>query len=78
MNKIGEIKPYGVAKMTVYYDKKAKQNPYKVYTEWSGYTLKGYREQKRMVEKYADLYSCVAVMAQYAMEHNEEGRGINE
>ena len=75
MNKIGEINPKNTHKITVYYDGKAKSNPYRVYEEFKAYNKDLYlTDRKRLVAKYADLHSCVALMAQYTMEHNEESR----
>lgn len=74
MTKIAEIQPKGVVKMVVYYDSKAKNNPYRIYAE--GYELSNYglKKRRKQVNRYSDLLSCALVMAQYAKEHNEEGR----
>lgn len=74
MNKIGEIKPKGVPKMTVYYDPKAKANPYRVYKEWMGYTEHGCRERKQLVDKYADLETAMWELLHYCRWHNETSR----
>ena len=75
MNKIGEIKPINGDKLTVYYDKKAKYNPYKVYREWWGYSPHGNVYHKQMVAKYGNLHSCGLLIAKYTERFNEEGRG---
>lgn len=74
MKKIAELQPYGTPKMTIYYDEKAKVNPYRVMVEQYVPAEYGMRHQKKQINRYADLASCVRVMAQYAYEHNEEGR----
>jgi hypothetical protein len=75
MTKIGYISPNGVHTLCIYYDAKAKKNPYRVYLEWkevSGpYDL---RSRRKMVAQYADLYSCAFVLLGWCKEHNEEGR----
>lgn len=60
--------------MTVYYDEKAKVNPYRVMVERYVLTEYGLKHQKKLIDRYADLNSCACVMAQYAKDHNEEGR----
>ena len=75
MQKIACISPKGVPSMTVYYDKKAKMNPYRVYKEWNEVTEYGIRRKKNLVIRYADLWSCANLMQGYIATHNEEGRG---
>ena len=76
MTKIAHVQPKGTPQMTVYYDQKAKQNPYRVYIEgykWNperGYAMPFKHERSR----YADLASAVEEMLLYAGTHNEEGR----
>lgn len=75
MKKIAEIHPAGVPAMVVYYDNEVKVNPYRVYHEWYEYIPgEGCRERVKQVVRYADLYSCAYAMADYARQHNEEGR----
>ena len=74
MTKIASISPKGVPHMVVYYDKEAKQNPYRVYLEWCEAGEHGNRQRKKQIMRYADLGSCGALIAQYAIRHNEEGR----
>ena len=75
MIKVAEIKPYGVANMTVYYDKTVKTNPYRVYLEWNEITDRGLVDHKKQVSRFADLGSAVGMMATYVLRNNEEGRG---
>ena len=75
MQKIASISPKGVPSMTVYYDKKAKTNPYRVYKEWNEVTEYGIRHRKKLVIRYADLLSCAHLMLGYISMYNEEGRG---
>ena len=76
MTKIAHVQPKGQPTMTIYYDQKAKINPYRVYTE--GYKWipeRGYaRPTKNEVHRYADLASAVEYMFYYARQFNEEGR----
>ena len=74
MFKIAEIKPKGVAKMVVYYDRHADRNPYRVYLEWKEQTPHGLANRRKMINRYADLFSEAAEMNQYAFQHNEERR----
>lgn len=74
MTKIAEIRPSGVPKMVVYYDDKAKNNPYRIYAEGYELTNYGLRKRRKQVNRYADLFSCALAMTQYAKEHNEEKR----
>ena len=60
--------------MVIYYDSKDEHNPYKVVSEWNELTTAGIRRRRRMVAKYADLFSCVVQLYQYTMAHNEERR----
>lgn len=74
MKKIAEIHPYRGGKMIVCYDNKTNTNPYRVYLVWYSPSPLGLREHKKLVNRYADLYSCALLMADHAREHNEEGR----
>lgn len=74
MKKIAEIQPKGVARMTIYYDNKTSVNPYRVYLEWMELGHYGLSERRRQVVRYANLASAAAQLAQYATQHDEEGR----
>ena len=74
MTKIGSISPYRYADMTIYYDDKAKVNPYRVYLEWRELGQYGITKRRRQVERYADLSSCMEMMREYVQDHNEDGR----
>ena len=74
MTKIGHIAPAGVPALCVYYDDKAKRNPYRVYKEWKESGPCGLRSRRKMVAQYADLYSCAFVILGWCKENNEEGR----
>lgn len=60
MTKMGFVAPKGRHRMSIYYDEKEKYNHYKVYMEWQDS-----KRHKRLVEKYADLYSAVLRIASY-------------
>lgn len=72
--KIGFIAPIGSDMLSVYYDRKAKKNPYRVYREWKEAGPYGLRSRRKMVAQYADLYSCAFVILGWCKEHNEERR----
>ena len=74
MTKIGEIHPKGVASMKIYYDEKAKNNPYKVYGEWYEIGNYGLTKHRKKITEYANLSSCVECMMNYTRSHDEEGR----
>ena len=74
MKKIGELSPKNAPTITIYYDDKAKLNPYRVYKVWNELAVYGVRTRRKMIAKYADLYSCAFVLLGYAKEYNEEGR----
>lgn len=74
MKKIAYISPKGIPSLVVYYDEKAQRNPYRVYQEWNELTQYGIRERRKQIDRYADLNSCGAIIAEYAARHNEEGR----
>jgi hypothetical protein len=74
MMKIGFIQPKGLAAMVIYYDSNAKNNPYRVVSEWNELTTAGIRKRRRIIAKYADLASCGIQLYHYTMAHNEEGR----
>lgn len=68
--KIAEVNPVKLhGRFTVYYDENAKVNPYYLYHEWNDP-----RHHKKLVQRYADLFSCSCVIHQYIGEHNEESR----
>jgi len=76
MTKIAHVQPKGMDTMHVYYDEKAKTNPYRVYLEGYHHTYdyEGIAKHKRQVVRYADLASAMNALYQYALNHNEEGR----
>lgn len=74
MIKIGEIHPAGVSALKIYYNAKAKKNPYRVVQEWKEPGAYGLRDRRKTIVEYADLYSCMLVLARYCEAHNEEGR----
>ena len=81
MKKIAEVHPYGKPVMAVYYFPEKQGNRYGVYKEWTEYfDPKEYgmirsAKHKRLVARYANLYSCMAVMAEYIRNNDEEKRG---
>lgn len=72
MTKIGSVKPAKAPEMTIYYDEKEKYNRYKVYIEW--WSAPGPTHHRKLVNKFADLGSCVCTMKDYIIQHNEESR----
>lgn len=70
MTKIGFIQAAGKPEMTIYYDKKATVNPYRVYIEWYDGT-----RHKKLLAKYADLFSCGCMVQRYTEMYNEERGG---
>lgn len=76
MRKIGYIQPKGSAALVIYYDEKQKHNRYALYAE--GYSMETGdpypKMHKRLLRRYADLHSCVAVIERYILDHNEDGR----
>lgn len=79
MKKIAKLTPANAPEIAVYYNEKAKCNPYRVYTEWDFEALspaggaKVYRRKKR-VGQFADLASAIYQAYAYALLHNEEHR----
>lgn len=76
MKKIGMIQPTGLPMMTIYYDDKAKTNPYRVYKEYYELGECGYglTKRKKLINKYGNLYSCICEMNKYIAENDEEKR----
>ena len=74
MQKIGFLSAKGKPDMTIYYDQKAKVNPYRVFLEWYELGELGCRKRKKQIDRYADLNSCGLMLAKYASNFNEEGR----
>ena len=68
MKKIGDLNAMA-AHFEIYYDEKAKYNPYKIYNKWY---YKGWHKQ--LIEKYADLFSCTEWINNFIRNHNEDGR----
>lgn len=84
MKKIAEVHPYCNPAMAVYYDSKRTKksgNRYAVYKEWTeSFYDTGLRavrsvQHKRLVAQYGNFYSCMAVMAEYIRDNDEEKRG---
>lgn len=74
MFKIAEISPWCAKRMTVYYDKTAKANPYRVYLEWQEATYKGLVAHKHQLYRFSDLASAAYEMWQYGLKYNEDRR----
>jgi predicted ATP-grasp superfamily ATP-dependent carboligase len=74
MTKIGFVSPKGLPTLCIYYDDKAKKNPYRVYQEWKEIGPYGLRSRRKLVEQYADLFSCAYVILNYCRKNNEEKR----
>ena len=74
MTKIGFVSPKGFPALCIYYDEKAKKNPYRVYHEWKEIGPYGLRSRRKLVAQYADLLSCAYVIIDYCRKNNEEGR----
>ena len=68
MYKIGMLHPQGTY-FDIYYDDKAKNNPYRVYRR---YWDRGWH--KRLLAKYGNLSSCTAYIHTYVQFHDEESR----
>ena len=68
MHKIGMLDTKAVL-FEVYYDDKAKTNPYKVYNKYWDHGW-----HKKLLLKYADLASCVNFINCYVKQNNEESR----
>lgn len=69
MHKIAFINPVKGHNVTVYYDDKAKVNPYRIYQEWHD---RG--KHKKQIERYANLYSCTCWINDYIRNRDEEKR----
>lgn len=79
MTKLANIIVPGAGAFTVYHDKNAKQNPYRVYheyKEWEPFADGGYIPHKKKIlkAKYADYKSCAYLIYQYIA--NLENGGI--
>ena len=74
MKKIAEIKPSRAKNMTVYYDKAAKVNPYRIYLEWMEPTPHGLMPRKQQYDRFADLASAAYEIWQYGLKYNEDRR----
>ena len=81
MTKIAHVSPKGQPTMTVYYDEKAKEKPYRVYLE--GYVWKWLDEahstgarypSKRQIERYDDLLHATCEMCKYVSQVTQEAR----
>jgi len=69
MKKIGELNALA-AHFVIYYDN-ADRNHYKIYQKWWN---QGWH--KKLIEKYADLFSCTVWINNYISQHNEDGRNV--
>ncbi len=69
MYKIGELKAKG-AHFVLYYDQNAIFNPYKIYNQ---YFLNG-RKRRKLLQRYANLFSCTIYINDYVRCHDEEDR----
>ena len=68
--KIGFINA-GEETLTVYYDDKAKNNPYRLYLEFYG---QDGRHHRKLLQKYANLHSCGIMLERFTFSRNEERR----
>lgn len=66
MRKIGELKTKQVY-FVLYYDEKAKVNPFRIYRKYWNCGWK-----KQLLEKYGDLYSCTIFINDFVSKHNTE------
>lgn len=71
MKKIGELITKKV-RFEVYYDDKARFNPYRVYQRY--WSVSTHTWHRKMLDKYADLYSCTILINEYVKDNNEEER----
>lgn len=81
MTKIGSITLKNGWNMDIYYDRKAKQNPYIIKQKTVGIDRYGdgendwrYVPHTVTVARYANLSSCTAFIHGYVLNHDEEGR----
>lgn len=67
MKKIGELNALA-GSFVIYYDE-ADRNHYKLYQKWYD---RGWH--RKLIEKYADLFSCIIWINNFIQMHNEDGR----
>lgn len=67
MKKIGELNALA-GHFIICYDE-ADRNHYKIYHKWYN---NGWH--RKLIEKYADLYSCTQRISNYCKDHNENER----
>lgn len=81
MTKIGSITLINGYNTDIYYDQKAKSNPYII--KQKTFSVERYGDGKSdwryvphtvTVEKFANLSSCTAWIHDYVLEHDEDGR----
>lgn len=68
MKKIGELNALK-GHFVLYYDSNEAHNHYKIYLKW--YDTGWHR---KLIEKYADLFSCTMWISNYIAKNNEDGR----
>lgn len=68
MKKIGELNTTSIH-FVIYYDERDKYNHYKIYKK---YWDNGWH--RKLLDKYADLYSVTWLINEYVSKHNEEDR----
>lgn len=75
MKKIGFINAKA-GTLAIYYDEKAKVNPYRVYKEWKDLhpTYGWVQKHKTLLVRYANLYSCTIFINDWVKDHDEEYR----
>lgn len=75
MKKIGFINAKA-GTLAIYYDEKARVNPYRVYREWKDlHPTEGYvQKHKMLIQKYANLFSCTILINDWVRQHDEEDR----
>ena len=72
MRKIGSIEVKGI-EATIYYDDKAKTNPFRLYAEYYDIGKYDYpTKHKKLIQKYGDLASCTAHIHNFVMKNNVE------
>ncbi len=76
MKKIGGLSFRDGNIIGIYYDEKAKYNPYRIYSVSYARDIDGkiFKTKKKLIEKYADLSSCTEWLNEFARAHYEEGR----
>lgn len=75
MIKIGFLNFRNSGNLVVYYDEKAKINPYRIYMETYYIDKHEYpTKHRKLIERYANLASCTAHIHNFTIQHDEEKR----